>query len=152
MFATWCCELCGHELRNLLLLCVMIILWCLLLGVVTCCYLVLWICGHELRNLLLPDHNMMFAARWTAKFWSIDVLLRTFLRNDRDTSCFLLWFQLVVKFNKVPRVSLIKNRGKLKDNYVNSRGRTRGQQLYQPSTLQGAWQHAPVGCCGKYLD
>jgi hypothetical protein len=41
MFATWCCEL----------------------------------CGHELINLLLPDHNMMFAARWTAKFRSVDVLL-----------------------------------------------------------------------------
>jgi hypothetical protein len=26
MFATWCCELCVHELRNLLLLHVMIIL------------------------------------------------------------------------------------------------------------------------------
>ena len=75
----------------------MIILWCLLLGVVnfvvmsweTCCYLVLWtlwswveklvaswcceLCGRELRNLMLPDHNMMFAARWTTKVRSVDV-------------------------------------------------------------------------------
>jgi hypothetical protein len=36
------------------------------------------------------------------------------------------------------------------DDYVNSRG-TRGQRLYQPRTLQGACQHAPVGRCGKYL-
>jgi hypothetical protein len=36
-----------------------------------CCEL----CGRELRNFMLPDHNMMFVARWMAKFRSVDVLL-----------------------------------------------------------------------------
>ena len=47
----------GHELMEL------VATWC--------CEL----CGRELRNLMLPDHNMMFAARWTTKVRSVDVLL-----------------------------------------------------------------------------
>jgi hypothetical protein len=49
IFATRCCELCGHLLRNLLLL-----------GV---------------ANLMLPDHNMMFVSRRKKKAISVDVLL-----------------------------------------------------------------------------
>jgi hypothetical protein len=39
---------------------------------------------------------------------------RTFLSNDRVTACFLLWFKLVPKFNRVPQVSLIKKWSKIK--------------------------------------
>jgi hypothetical protein len=81
MFATWCCNL-------------------LLLGVVnfvvisweTCCYLIIIWClllgGRQSSGLLM-------------------ICWKDLLEKWSQTACFLLWSQLIIKFNKVPQVILI---------------------------------------------
>jgi hypothetical protein len=70
MFATWCCE---H-------------------------------CGHLLRNLMLPDHNMMFAARWTTKVRSIDVFLKGLSRGTIEKLLISYCHEMLQKQLAIARV------------------------------------------------